>query len=141
MHATRFALILICAAITGCGSGGPFNYVKVSGKVSYDDGSPIPNISALRLRFAPLDPPKVEGATPRPAYARLDETGAFDCATSYKYGDGLIPGKHKVAIETSNGPDNKLPVPKEYQSISTTLIEIDTANSPLEIKVPKPKAK
>ncbi len=43
-------LILACAFVTGCGSGSPFKYVKVSGKVTYDDGSPIP-VHGMELRF------------------------------------------------------------------------------------------
>jgi hypothetical protein len=138
MRAGLLFLFLVLASAAGCGSGSPFDYVKVNGKVTYDDGSPIPN-GGLRIRFAPVDPPKVENAVPRPAYAKFNEKGDFDSVTSYKYGDGLIPGKHKVAIEAADGPTNKLAVPKEYTSISTTPLVIDTADSPLDIKVPKPK--
>jgi hypothetical protein len=131
--------LFICACTLGCGSGSPYDYVKVKGKVSYEDGTAFPG-AGLRVRFAPQNPPKVENATPRPAFARLDAEGKFDSVTSYKYGDGLIPGKHKVAIEAADGPGNKMSVPKEYQSVSTTPLTIDTAESPLDIKVPKPKA-
>jgi hypothetical protein len=39
-------LILLCGAfflvsLTGCGSGEPFGYVNVPGKISYDDGRAI----------------------------------------------------------------------------------------------------
>jgi hypothetical protein len=140
MRIAPILLLLILGFALGCGSGSPFKYVKVKGKVTYEDGSPIP-ANGLRIRFFPLDAPKVENAVPRPAYARFDDQGNFDSVTSYKYGDGLIPGKHKVAIEASDGPPNKLVVPKEYQSTSTSPLVVDTADSPLEIKVPKPKGK
>jgi hypothetical protein len=138
MFAARLVFALFLGCLFGCGSGSPYKYVKVSGKVTYDDGSIIPN-GGMRLRFAAMDAPEVANAAPRPAYARVDDQGGFDCATSYKYGDGLIPGKHKVAIETGGGPDNKIPVPKEYKSISTTPLVVDTADAPFDIKVPKPK--
>jgi hypothetical protein len=140
MYVRRPLLFLIFACLLGCGSGGPFRYVKVKGKVVYEDGSAIP-IKGLRIRFAALDAPKVENAVPRPAFARVDDNGEFDSVTSYKPGDGLIPGKHKAAFEVGGGPGVKLPIPTEYQSISTTPLIIDTADSPLEIKVPKPKGK
>ena len=38
----------------------------------------------------------------------------FDCVTSYKYGDGLVPGKHKVVIQAADERDGKPVVPKEY---------------------------
>jgi hypothetical protein len=137
MH-TRLLLILLFGVVAGCGSDSPFDYEKVSGKVTYDDGSSIP-AGGMQLRFQALDAPKLENAFPRPAVANVNGEGVFDCVTSYKYGDGLIPGRHKVAIALAPGPGGKLLVPKEYSSVATTPLEIDTANSPLEIKVPKPK--
>jgi hypothetical protein len=130
-----FLPFLACLAI-GCGSGSPFDYEKVSGKVTYEDGTLIPG--ATRLQFIAQDAPAVEGASPRPAVANVNPQGEFDCATSYKYGDGLIPGKHKVAIDSGGDPTKKVPVPKEYLSPSTTPLIVDTADAPLEIKVPKP---
>jgi hypothetical protein len=140
MTVPRLFLALALIGVIGCGSGGPFKYTKVRGRVTYEDGSPIPT-KGLRLRFAALEAPKVEKAFPRPAFAEVDQNGEFESVTSYKPGDGLIPGKHKVAIEAGGGPDANLPVPKEYSSISTTPLIIDTAQLPLEIKIPKPKGK
>ena len=138
MPAMRLVIFLILVGAAGCGSGSPFKYVKVRGRVTYEDGSPIP-MGGLRLRFASLDAPKVENAFPRPAFASIVDNGEFDSVTSYKPGDGLIPGKHKVAIEVGGAPGANIPVPKEYQSISTTQLVVDTADSPFDIKVPKPK--
>lgn len=71
--------------------------------------------------------------------ANTDANGNFDCVTSYKYGDGLIPGKHKVVIKSGGDQGGKATVTKEYTSESTSPLVIDTANSPLDIKLPKPK--
>jgi hypothetical protein len=138
MHAGRFLPLVIVGCTLGCGSGSPYDYVKVRGKIVYEDGTPIP-AKGLRLRFSALDAPQVNNAVPRPAFARVNDNGEFDGVTSYKPDDGLIPGKHKVAIETGGGMGGKVPVPAKFQSISTTPLVIDTADSPLEIKVPKPK--
>jgi hypothetical protein len=134
----RLFLILTCLVTVGCGSGSPYDYVKAGGKLTYDDGTPIP-LGSVRLQFAAQDAPAVEGAHPRPARANLNAQGEFDCVTSYKYGDGLIPGKHKVAIEQAADPKGKLLVPKEYTSLATTPLVIDTNDMPLELKVPTPK--
>jgi hypothetical protein len=133
-HLYLASLVLISFA-AGCGSGGPFEYVPVSGKVTYEDGSPLPG--AFKLIFIAQDAAAVEGAHPRPARANVDAQGAFDCVTSHKYGDGLIPGKHKVVLQIGSG-DGKPAVAREYSSSESTPLVIDTADAPLEIKVPKP---
>lgn len=132
-------ITLLFFSTLGCGSGSPFKYVAVSGKATYEDGTPIPG--GCRLMFTAQDAAPVGNAYPRTGIASVDGNGAFDCVTSYKYGDGLVPGKHKVVVQAANERDGKLVVPKEYASLETTPLIIDTANSPLEIKVPKPKAK
>lgn len=135
----RLIPIIACGLVIGCGSNSPFDYRKISGKIRYDDDSAIPGNGVI-LRFASQDAPKFEDAFPRPAFAKTNAQGEFDCVTSYKYGDGLIPGKHKVAIEPQGSLDAAPPVPKEYLSISTTPLVIDTVELPLDIKVPKPKS-
>ncbi len=121
----------------GCGSGGPYRYVAVDGMLSYEDGSSIP-AGGIQLKFIALDPPAVEGATPRPAIAHLDSEGKFEFATSYKFGDGLIPGKHKVVILYAKDKEGKPLIPAEYASTSKTPLVIDTGSLPIEIKVPRP---
>jgi hypothetical protein len=135
MAAQCVAVFIACACL-GCGSGSPFKYVKASGKITYEDGTPLKNV---RLLFDAQDAPTVEGARPRPAVANVNDQGEFDCVTSYKYGDGLIPGKHKVAIDA--GSPNNSAVSKECQSLATTPLLVDTATLPLDIKVPKPAVK
>ena len=50
-----FTLALVLSV--GCsGSSDPYSYVKVSGKVTYDDGSKVPG-AWLQLRFGPKPPP------------------------------------------------------------------------------------
>jgi hypothetical protein len=132
------AVVLFSIFALGCGSNGPFKYVPVSGKVTYEDGSPIPG--GCRLMFSSMDVAPVGTAHPRPGMANVDANGNFDCVTSYKYGDGLVKGKHKVAVQAANEREGKPVVPKEYASTETTPLEIDAANTPLDIKVPKPKA-
>lgn len=131
------AWLALLSASGGCGSGGPYDYVPVSGTVTYEDGSKVP-LAGARLLFFPQDAPEAGSAVPRQAMANLDAEGAFDCATSYKYGDGLIPGKHKVVIQANPLVDGKLIFPKACNNESETPLVIDTADTPLAIKVPKP---
>ncbi|HEV3415599.1 MAG TPA: hypothetical protein VG056_02250, partial [Pirellulales bacterium] len=61
----RVALCLcgcfLAGSLAGCGSGEPFSYVKVNGKVSYTDGTPIP--AKIKLTFIAVNPPTVDQAT------------------------------------------------------------------------------
>ena len=140
MRGAQFIFFPLLGATLGCGSGSPYDYVKVNGKIAYEDGSPIP-VNNLRLRFVAEDAPTVAGAHPRAAFAVVNAQGTFDCVTSYKYGDGLISGRHKVSVDVEGLPKDKLVIPKEFTSSATTPIEVDTANSPFDIKVPKPKGR
>jgi hypothetical protein len=129
----------ILATAAGCGSGRPWDTVAVSGKITYDDGSVIP-VQSLRLYFAPQTPPVDAKTFPRQGSVGVNPAdGRFDRVTTYKDGDGLIPGKHKVVVAAYDGGRDLSPkVPREYTTAATTPLEIDTANLPLEIKIRKP---
>jgi hypothetical protein len=134
-------LILLASTVLlepGCGgTDSPFKYVQISGKLSYEDGAPIP-ADGIKLIFDSQAAP-VGNAHPRQGSAMVSSDGAFKDVTSYKYGDGLVPGKHKVAIMYATDANGKLLVPPEYTKGNTTPLEIDTTNLPIEIKVPRPK--
>jgi hypothetical protein len=134
----RALLPIFCLACVGCGSNSPYEYVEANGHIGYDDGTPIPS-GGFELLFSALDAPQVEGAHPRPAVARVNEKGEFDYVTSYKDGDGLIPGRHKVAFQEVKDKQGRLLVPKEYTNMATTPLTVDTNDLPFDIKVPKPK--
>lgn len=126
--------VALLAHLSGCGSSGnPFESVPVSGKITYEDGSLIP-VQGMRVFFHSLEPPK-DGKHPRPAVVGVGADGTFKDVTTYKYADGLILGKYKVALESSK-------VPKEYRLPTTTplVIEVTKSGQFLEIKVPKPKS-
>ena len=129
-------MLVACA---GCWSSGPFDYVPASGKIAYDDGTPIPG--GCRLAFVAQDAAPVGNAYPRPGLANVDAEGKFDCVTSHKFGDGLIPGKHKVVIQNAGEQTGKPVVPKEFTSETTTTLIVDTHDAPFDIKVPKPKGR
>ena len=123
--------------LTGCDDGNPFDYVPVSGRLSYEDGTPIP-ATGMKLQFEPIDIKSAGGMYARVATADIDAQGNFANATSYKYGDGLVPGRHKVAIGYATDKNGKLLVPKSCTTLGSTELIVDTASLPIEIKVPKP---
>jgi hypothetical protein len=121
----------------GCKDAGPFDYVPVSGHLAYEDGTPLP-AAGIRLAFEVQDKPPQGDAYQPSGDASVDAQGNFSCVTSHKYGDGLIPGKHKVTIYYATDAKGNLLVPKEYTRPTTTPLTISTDQLPLDIKVPRP---
>ena len=73
----RFLLLAGCLIVLLAGCGGsrdPFSYVKVSGKVTYEDGSKLSAI--VLLRFYPQTPPLDEKTYPRVGSALTNTTGS-----------------------------------------------------------------
>ena len=130
------ALALAC----GC-SGGPFDYVPASGSVTYEDGSLIP-ADRLMVTFVPQVDSAEGKIHPPNAVAEVNSAdGSFQEVTSHQFGDGLLAGRHKVQIVALDAAQNPTSaVPREYASVSTTPLEVDTANRPFELKVRKPNA-
>lgn len=132
--------ILAIAALVGCGDNGPFEYVPVSGKLTYEDGSLVTGAKNLRLGFISQEHQENLNQRPRPAKAPINlADGTFDHATSYKYADGLVPGKHLVVIVARGDRGGAAKVTKpEYTSAATSPLIVDTADAPFHIKIPKP---
>lgn len=120
--------------LSGCGSSTPFPLVTVTGKVVYEDGAPVP---AGKVFFSPLTLPE-DGIHPKTGVADINSDGSFDTETTYKYGDGIVKGKHKVAIMQAMDAQGNSLVPPGVENFSTTPLEVDTADSPLVITVAKP---
>lgn len=136
----RNALLAGCLLWSlGCNSSNPFDQAQVEGSVTYADGTLIPG-EFIEVEFHPLVPPKDARTHARPGRAAVDpKTGRFDTVTSYKYGDGIAIGRHKVLVHSLN--EDRKPtgaVPAKYQEVEKTPLELDSADSPLTIKVEKP---
>lgn len=126
--------MFLCSVCGGC-QRAPFQMVPVEGTITYEDGSVVP-AKRFQIWFTSQAPPADPRTFPRPASAFVDlATGAFANATTVRYGDGLVKGIHKVHLDLE--PANL--VPQEYVHLGTTPLEIATADSPLRIKIPKPK--
>ncbi|HEY3395076.1 MAG TPA: hypothetical protein VGK58_20395 [Lacipirellulaceae bacterium] len=133
--------VAIWAAISGCGgSVSPFESVPVSGKVTYEDGSPIP-VSGMTIFFHSMEPP-INGMHPRPARVGVGPDGTFKDVTTYKYADGLVLGKHKVSLVAEKGGKLANQIPREYALPDKTplVVEVIESGQVLDIKVPRPRA-
>ncbi|WP_197526726.1 hypothetical protein [Botrimarina colliarenosi] len=128
------ALALLFSASLGCNNGSPFAYVAASGSVHFEDGEPL---TVGKVIFKPMAEAKGT-AHPRAGGADLNSEGRFDSVTSYKPGDGLVPGKHKVAIMFAVDDKGNSLVDTDYTNIATTPLMVDTAETPFKIVVPRP---
>jgi hypothetical protein len=126
--------------LSGCGARDPFEYVKVSGKVTYEDGMLIP-LDGMFLNFYSQTPPVDAKTYPRIGTTLVQKSdGTFSSVTSHRAGDGLIRGKHKVTVTSSTqAPLPSSMVPVEYADPEKTPLEVDTAQQPFVLKVRKPK--
>ena len=141
MRAACGLILLAASAVLGCGGDGdPFSYVRVTGKVTYEDGSLIP-AQELILNFVSETPPLDAKTYPRAGMVPVDPaTGKFGVPSTHKANDGVVRGKHKVTITTVNQqPLSPKLVPKEYADDKTTPLEVDTAQPFFELKVRKPQ--
>jgi hypothetical protein len=128
-------------AALGCGQGAPFDIVPVHGKVTYEDGTPIPGHQVL-VKFHPQFEGKDAKTQPRYAQAEVSKTGEFVEATTWKYGDGAIPGPHKVTVEALSktyAPNGN--VDPIYANPETTPLtaEVKASGDTFEFTVKKPK--
>lgn len=132
------ALFLLLLA--GCSGGGddPYSYVKVSGTVTYEDGTKIPG--TVYLCFS-SEAPVVGNRHPKQGTVEVGKDGDYHDVTSHNPFDGVVRGKHKVTLRGDN--NSALPaniVPPEYCDVKRTPLEVDTADpASFTLKVPKPK--
>jgi hypothetical protein len=122
--------------LSGCGSSGP---VPVRG-VATLNGQPLPY---GQVAFQPTDL-----NVGRPALARINSDGTF-AATTFKDGDGLLPGTYRMAVDaakppfdpTANGPAPRLHPRYAAGQTSELTITVSPGDSPheLELKLSPPE--
>lgn len=136
-----FAWLAAAAVLSvGCsGSGLPL--VPVSGKVTFN-GGPCPK--AGTIAFIPASDAGVPGLPHRAGRATYDVDGKFT-VTSFKEGDGLLPGRYRVDVECVNGiPSATTPweqisfVPTDYKPPE---LVVEEGQSAIEVNYDVPPKK
>ena len=133
---SRSAICFLVLAYLGCNRQ-PFDYVPVSGRITYEDGTALPVDGTLRLTFYSDAPPIDDKLHPRPGTAFPDQNGEFSKAMTMRPGDGLVPGTHQVTVGYM-GRATKGILPDEYTLKGQSPIVVDTAHQPFDIKIPRP---
>ena len=117
---------LVAAACWGCGgeSDGPHIGVTVpiKGKITYK-GQPL---TQGGIRFEPED-------AGREAYGDIKSDGTFEL-TTFKAGDGAVPGVHRVAVDAS-ARAGKVPVPMKFRSPSSSHVQVEVAAGKTEYTI------
>jgi hypothetical protein len=118
-------LLAFCIiSISGCGDSLP-KRVPVSGHVVFD-GKPLETGVLL-----------IQAPGQRSSYATLGPGGKFT-VTTFTENDGLMMGKHQVAVvakEDINQTTQKWFIPKKYSEVSTSGLEIDVTGSNNDVKI------
>ena len=138
---SRLAALALPVVLAGCGSADPYDTVSVSGTIRYKDGSRIP-ASRITLFFVPQVSAFDAKTHPRNATAEVNvEDGTFANASTFTFGDGVIPGIQKVMVRAVGENDEPSPaVPQEYGLSDTTplIVEIDGGTDTLALEIDNP---
>jgi len=141
-------LAIAVLGIGGCSKKGP-KMVKVSGTVKFRDGTALPvpqrdrgGSATIRFEPADIEDGSADPNRPRkPAYGAIKPDGSYE-VTTVKPGDGVIPGRYKVAVTVMGkyaDPSSSL-IPQRYSDPETSgfgVIEIDKSRSDLEFLLDK----
>jgi hypothetical protein len=134
-------MMLVCVAL-GCGGAkGPEHpqSVPVQGVALAPGGEPLSNV---RVVLTPKEPTGV----PVEAFGDTDAQGKF-VMTSYKSGDGVVPGKYTVSVDPFNYKDKSGSpkkntstanlVPKQYltSDSSNYVVEVTPDTTKLDIRL------
>jgi hypothetical protein len=94
--ASSVGAIALVAVAVGCSSR-PYGTVPVRGRVTFSGKQPP---ARCEVYFVPVETEQETEVSfaPRPAVGYADATGAFE-VTSFRPGDGLLPGTYEVRIE------------------------------------------
>jgi hypothetical protein len=90
---------IVLAALLGCGDGNPRTY-PIPGRVTYDDGSPVPGATVIFQTT-------VDGKNVI-ARGRVESDGSFRL-TTFRDNDGVVAGEHQIALSPLPMPDSGKP--------------------------------
>lgn len=115
----------LCCLVLAAGCGSGTEVVPVKGQITFGGGPwPKPGV----VYFLPVS--SAAGSSLRPAWAKFDTDGRF-FATSFREGDGLVPGKYLASVECWEKPpsmsDPTPPVnavPEKFRSAQTSGLEL-----------------
>jgi hypothetical protein len=122
----RSSAVVVAAGLLGlAGCGGP-NLYSVRGKVVWEDGTAARELAGGLVIC--------ESASGVGARGDIEKDGSFQLST-YKPGDGALPGKHRVAV-VENRPGEPPPPPLidlSFSSLEKSRLEINVEHKTTEV--------
>jgi hypothetical protein len=133
MHSKLLLLSLVFIGTIGCGSGNP-RTVPIAGKITFAGKAPP---AATKLTFVCLQPES--GSVQYSGSADVNPDGSFS-VTTFKPGDGLVPGKYQVNIECWQQPPSMAApgVSHVANNFSPPPIVVSSKSSKEEVKIEVP---
>jgi hypothetical protein len=135
-------LLTIWTASIGCGSGSELPFVPVSGELTFN-GLPPP--ASGSINFVMVRGSGLSGLPDRPGSAVFGTDGKFE-VSSYKKGDGLLPGTYQAKIVCFVGnpseanPSSFVDLDRVPQDFRPELV-VEKGSGPMEVKFDVPPKK
>jgi hypothetical protein len=119
---TLTSILLSLALCWGCGTAvdAPTETIAIKGKITYK-GQPV---TQGVVTFEPRD-------SGRAATGTVQADGTF-VLTTYKEGDGVVVGRHKVSVSGTGTKSNREFMPVKYTSPNTSGLEADVSRDKTE---------
>ena len=108
-----FVLLTGSMAWAGCGKGSDLPLVPVTGELTFD-GNPPP--AGGSINFMLVKGSGISGLPDRPGRANFGTDGKFE-VSSFKKGDGLLPGKYTANVICFVGTPSEAD-PSSYERLS-----------------------
>jgi len=144
------ALALVCGSLLAHGiadskedgaQGPKPKMAPVSGKLTYDDETPIPG-ARIQIVFIPLEPEGKAGNRDKPSLTDVDpDKGTFEFTSTYEEGDGATVGMHRVMITVLDADGNlngAIPEVFANPQLTPLKIRIEPRKNWIHFQVPKP---
>jgi len=117
----------------GCGSGEPFSTVRVTGKVTFRDGSLI-KADRIVITFIPQGESASNKAVPGGAHGEVNVAdGTFGDLTTHKPRDGVVRGRHKVVVQPLKKGPGGMDMPAKVIPVRYTQPD----KTPLDVEIKK----
>lgn len=125
----------VLAAVWFAGCGGQ-TLCPVYGRIVYTDGASAKELEGYTVTFESVDQAATELKPGVSATGVVQADGTFQLGT-YKPGDGVVPGRHRVAIcAPLSLADGALPpslIPLKYANFAASGLEVDIKPGPNEV--------
>jgi|YNPMSStandDraft_1061717.scaffolds.fasta_scaffold34552_2 hypothetical protein len=123
------------AAVGLIGCGGP-TLCPVQGRIMYTDGTPAKELAGYTVTFESVDQAATADKPGISGWGEVKSDGTFQIST-YRPGDGAVPGRHRVAINPppslSDEPPTPPVIPLKYASFETSGLEVQIAPGPNDV--------